>query len=46
MDVASIYYLGITILLFLVFLAIVVYTYSGDRKARGEEAKYRMMDED
>lgn len=46
MDWASIYYLGITILLLLIFAAIVVRTYSKKHKARGEEPKYRMMDDD
>jgi cbb3-type cytochrome oxidase subunit 3 len=46
MDLASAYYLGITILLFLVFAAIVAHTLSDKRKVSGEEAKYRMMDED
>jgi cbb3-type cytochrome oxidase subunit 3 len=46
MDLASAYYLGTTIILFLVYAAIVAHTYSGKRKASGEEAKYRMMDED
>ena len=46
MDIASVYYLGVTILMFLVFLAIVVRTYSAKRKVQGEEAKYRMMEDD
>ena len=46
LDLASIYYLGVTILLFAAFAAIVVRTYSAKRKASGEEAKYRMMDDD
>jgi cbb3-type cytochrome oxidase subunit 3 len=46
MDLASVYYLGTTILLFLIFVAIVLHTYSDKRKVSGEEAKYRMMDED
>ena len=46
MDLASIYYLGVTILLFLIFAAIVARTYSKKHKARGEEPKYRMMDDD
>jgi cbb3-type cytochrome oxidase subunit 3 len=46
MDLASIYYLGVTILLFLVFAAIVARTYSKKHKARGEEPKYRMMNDD
>lgn len=46
MDLASIYYLGVTVLLFSVFLAIVLATLSPRRKARGEEPKYRMMEEE
>lgn len=46
MDPASVYYLGVTILLFLVFAAIVVRTLSGKRKASGEAAKYRMMEDE
>lgn len=46
MDSASIYYLGVTLLLFLVFAVIVVRTYSKKRKAKGEEPKFRMMDDD
>jgi cbb3-type cytochrome oxidase subunit 3 len=46
MDLASAYYLGTTVLLFLVFAAIVARTYSAKRRVTGEEAKYRMMDED
>lgn len=46
MDLASIYYLGVTILLFLVFAAIAARTYSKKHKASGEEPKYRMMNDD
>lgn len=46
MDWASIYYLGVTIGLFLIFAVIVARTYSKKHKARGEEPKYRMMDDD
>ncbi|MBU5637776.1 cbb3-type cytochrome c oxidase subunit 3 [Geomonas sp. Red69] len=46
MDSASIYYLGVTLLLFLVFAAIVARTYSRKQKAKGEQPKYRMMDDD
>jgi cbb3-type cytochrome oxidase subunit 3 len=46
MDSASAYYLGVTLLMFLVFAAIVARTYSGKRKESGEQAKYRMMDDD
>ena len=45
MDLASACYLGVTILFLLTFAAIVIRTYSGKEKIRGEEAKYRMMDD-
>ncbi len=46
MVAASIFYLGITVLLFLIFALIVVRTYSGKRKERMESPKYRMLDDD
>jgi len=46
MDIASIYYLGVTLLLFLIFVVIVARTYSKKRKVKGEEPKYRMMDDE
>jgi hypothetical protein len=46
MDSASIYYLGITILLFLIFAAIVARTCSRRNKEKGEAPKFRMMDDD
>ena len=46
MDLASIFYLGITFGLFAVFVLIVVHTYSRKRKEEGEIAKYRMLDDD
>ena len=46
MDSASAYYLGVTVLLFLAFAAIVVRTYSKKQRVRGERAKYRMMEDD
>jgi cell shape-determining protein MreD len=45
MDLASVYYLGVSLLLFLVFAAIVAKTYSRRRKEQEESPKYRMMDE-
>ena len=45
MDIASIYYLGVSVLLFLAFIAIVARTYSKKQRVRGEQAKYRMMDD-
>lgn len=46
MDTASIYYLGVTIVLFLLFAAIVKRTYSKKHRERGEQPKYRMMDDE
>ncbi|HLO26714.1 MAG TPA: cbb3-type cytochrome c oxidase subunit 3 [Geobacteraceae bacterium] len=46
MDLASVYYLGMTVLMFLVFAALVARTCSRKRKERGEAPKYRMMNED
>jgi hypothetical protein len=46
MDLASVYYLGVTLLLFGVFVIIVARTYSRKRREQGESPKYRMLDED
>lgn len=46
MVAASVYYLGTTILLFLIFVLIVFRTCSGKSKDRLEEPKYRMLDDD
>jgi len=46
MDLASILYLGITFGLFVIFVLIVIRTYSKKRKEQGEIAKYRMLDDD
>lgn len=46
MDLASILYLGITFGLFVIFILIVVRTYSKQNKDEGEVAKYRMLDDD
>jgi uncharacterized membrane protein YecN with MAPEG domain len=46
MDLASAYYLGFSVLFLLVFAAIVVRTYSSKQKVKGEEPKYRMMDDE
>ncbi len=46
MDWASVYYLGVTFLLFGLFAVIVVRTYRGRERQRGEAPKYRMMEED
>ncbi len=46
MDLASVYYLGVTFLLFALFVAIVARTYSRKRREKEEAPKYRMMDDD
>jgi hypothetical protein len=46
MDLASVYYLGTTFLLFALFAVIVVKTYSRKQREKGEAPKYRMMEED
>ena len=46
MDLASILYLGITFGLFVIFVLIVIRTYSKKRKEQGEIAKYRMLEDD
>ena len=46
MDWASILYLGITFGLFVIFVLLVIRTYRGKNKARMEEAKHRMLDDD
>ena len=46
MTLAEILYLGITVIFFAVFAAIVVRTYRKDRKEKLEGPKYRMLDKD
>jgi hypothetical protein len=46
MDWGSITYLGVTFGLFVIFVLIVIRTYSKKRKDEGEIAKYRMLDDD
>ncbi len=46
MDLASLVYLGITFGLFVIFVLIVIRTYSRKNKDSGEAAKYRMLDDD
>lgn len=46
MSDASIFYLGVTFLLFAIFVAIVVRTYSKKHKVQGEAPKYRMMEDE
>ena len=46
MDWASVFYLGVTIVLFVVFAVIVFHTYSRKRKDEMEDPKHRMLEED
>jgi len=46
MDWASIFYLGTTFGLFLIFAVIVVRTYRRKNRDKGEAPKYRMLDDD
>jgi hypothetical protein len=46
MEMASVCYLGVTILLFVTFAAIVARTCSRKRREKGEAPKYRMLEED
>jgi Cbb3-type cytochrome oxidase component FixQ len=46
MDWASLFYLGVTFGLFLLFAAIAIRTYSRKRKKDLEEPKHRMLDDD
>lgn len=46
MDLASIIYLGVTFALFVIFLLIVIRTYSKKNKDKAEIAKYNMLDDD
>lgn len=46
MIAASVWYLGVTIALLAIFLVIVVRTYSRKNARRGEEPKYRMLNDD
>jgi len=46
MGLASVYYLGVTILLFVIFAVIVARTYNKKKRDQGEAPKYRMLDED
>lgn len=46
MDLASIYYLGVTLALFCLFATIVARTLRKKNRVPGEAPKYRMMDED
>ena len=46
MDWGSILYLGVTFGLFVLFVLIVIRTYSKKNKERGEIAKYKMLEDD
>ena len=46
MDLNSFLYLGVTFGLFVIFVMIVMRTYSKKHKDKGEIAKYRMLDDD
>jgi hypothetical protein len=46
MDLASCYYLGVTLVLFALFAVIVGRTCNRKRKEQGELPKYRMLDHD
>lgn len=46
MDLASVVYLGVTFGLFVIFVLLVIRTYSRKRKDQGEIAKYQMLDDD
>ena len=46
MDLASVYYLGSTVLMFAVFVFIVARTYRSREKQSGEAPKFRMMEDD
>jgi len=46
MDLASVYYLGSTVLMFAVFVFIVARTYRRQERQRGEAPKFRMMDDE
>ncbi|WP_020676356.1 CcoQ/FixQ family Cbb3-type cytochrome c oxidase assembly chaperone [Geopsychrobacter electrodiphilus] len=46
MDLASILYLGVTSLFIVIFVVIVVRTYSRKNRDKNETAKYHMLDDD
>ncbi len=46
MVLASVYYLGTTLIMFALFVLIVVRTYSRKNREQGENPKFRMMDDD
>jgi positive regulator of sigma E activity len=46
MDLASIYYLGVTFAMLIVFAVIVARTYNRKQRDKNEAPKYRMMSDD
>ena len=46
MTLAGFYYLGATIVLFVIFAMIVVRTYRRRNRKKGEAPKFRMMDDE
>jgi hypothetical protein len=46
MDLATLYYLGTTLILLLVFAGIILRTLHPKRRLQGEKAKYRMLEGD
>jgi hypothetical protein len=46
MDIASLFYLGVTIGLFAIFVVLVLRTYNRKRRQEMEDPKHRMLDED
>jgi len=46
MNLAGIFYLGVTIGLFVIFAVIVVRTYNSKKKDQYEAPKYRMLEDD
>ena len=46
MDLGSLLYLGVTFGLFVIFVWIVIRTYSRKNRDKNEAAKYRMLDDD
>ena len=46
MDWGSVFYLGVTFGLFVIFALIVIRTYRSKNKEQGEAAKYNMLKDD
>ena len=45
MILGSVYYLGVTVLMFAIFACIVVRTYARRNRELGEQPKFRMLDD-